>query len=54
MRVAILDSLSTDETLPIKYKPKHPKKGEYEEQNERTHSPRRQKNHLREQTTKGT
>jgi len=26
-----------DETLPIINKPKHPKKGEYKEQNERTH-----------------
>jgi hypothetical protein len=26
-----------DETLPIITKPKHPKKGEHKEQNERTH-----------------
>jgi len=26
-----------DETLPIINKPKHPKEGEYKEQNERTH-----------------
>jgi hypothetical protein len=33
---AIFDYL-IDETLPIKYKPKHPGKGEYKEQNGRTH-----------------
>ncbi len=29
--------LQFDETLPTINKPKHPKKGEYKEQNERTH-----------------
>jgi hypothetical protein len=29
--------LEGDETLPIINKPKHPKKGEYKEQNGRTH-----------------
>jgi hypothetical protein len=29
--------LFSDETLPIKEKPKHPKRGEYKEQNGRTH-----------------
>jgi hypothetical protein len=33
------DIFLNDETLPIKYKPKHPKKGEHKEQNGRTLSP---------------
>jgi len=40
--MCIVVSLSTlaqifDETLPITNKSKHPEKGEYKEQNERTH-----------------
>jgi hypothetical protein len=46
------------EILPIINKPKHPKKnkeGIHKEQSERTHScPKRQKNHLRAQTTRRT
>jgi hypothetical protein len=44
------------EIPPIINKPKHPKKKrEHKEQSERTHScPRRQKNHLRGPTTRGT
>ncbi len=29
--------LGNDESLPIKNQPKHPKTGQYKEQNERTH-----------------
>jgi len=36
-----------DETQSIINKPKHPKKGEYEEQNGRTHVQENKKNHLR-------
>ncbi len=43
-----------DESLPTINKPKHSKeKGEYEEQNGRTHIQERQMNHLRGQTNKG-
>jgi hypothetical protein len=35
-------------------KPKHPKKGEYNEQNGRTHVLENKRTHLRGQTTKGT
>jgi hypothetical protein len=35
-----------DETRPIINKPKHPKKGEYEEQNARTHIQENKKNHV--------
>jgi hypothetical protein len=35
--------LFDDETLLIKNKPKHPKKGEYKEQNGRTHTSKKTK-----------
>jgi hypothetical protein len=31
------DIFLNDESVPIKYKPKHPKRGEHKEQNGRTH-----------------
>jgi hypothetical protein len=44
-----------DETLPIINKPNHPKKrGGIQETKWKDPRPKRQKNHLREQTTKGT
>jgi hypothetical protein len=40
--------IGNDETLPIKNKPKHPKNGEYKEQNGRTHDQEdKRKNHVR-------
>jgi len=46
--------LHDNETLPIINKPKHPKKGEYKEQNGRTHVQEDKKNQLRDRTTRGT
>jgi hypothetical protein len=43
-----------DETLPIKYKPKAPKKGEIQGTKWKDPHPGRQKNHLRGRTTRGT
>jgi hypothetical protein len=43
-----------DETLPIIKKPKHPKKGEIQGTKWKDPCPRRQMNHLREWTTRGT
>jgi hypothetical protein len=43
-----------DETLPIKNKPKHPKKGGIQGTKWKDPHPRRQKNHLRGRTTRVT
>ncbi len=44
--------LQFDETLPTINKQKHPKKGEYKEQNRKDPCPRRQMNHLKGRTTR--
>jgi len=51
--VYVVLNILIDETLLIKYKPKHPKKGEYKEQNGRTHVQKDKKNHQRRRITRG-
>jgi hypothetical protein len=52
-KIEAFDIFLRDETLPIKYKPKHPKKGEHKEWNGRTHVQEDQKNPPRRVNHKG-
>jgi hypothetical protein len=54
VQVPKLRTLKNDETLPNINKPKHPNKGRIKGTKLEDPRPRRQKNYLRGQTTKGT